>query len=348
MPIISEILTFLPSIGTEHSISKSIVSTTKVGIELEMEGVSQRSYEEHRASGWGFIPDGSLRESGIEAVLKKPLGGVKLVKALEHFTTWRKDHAPGAEVNDRTGMHVHVDVRDLTPRQLKTFLLTSIMFEEVFIEATGGRRDNVFCCRFATSDNQLMFVSKVGMLNRNNVETTFQGTEKYATVNMKSIYNLGSVEFRYHKGTLETDEILSWVNTLLQMKEYSKANEIIPEEMPAVYSACGGKEFFTQVLGEDIASKYYDIPDLEEKLLTGMRLAQDAILLFQLREQQDNIHYTLSKDNYKNPLIDVYLKQAGKSKGDKSEEHPLDEAIAQARAIMHDGGRNIGISRIRL
>ncbi len=341
MPIIQDIMQWLPRQDVPDIESKETVSNGKVGIELEMEGVPGRIWRETRCVGWNFVEDGSLRGGGVEAVLKKPMGGEKLVKALDNFTKWNKAHATTAEVNDRTGMHVHVDIRDLTPRQLKTFLLTSIIFEDVFIEATGGRSDNIFCCRFATSDAQLRFVSKIGQLNNDNCERMMQGVEKYATVNLRSISEKGSVEFRYHRGTLDKDEILSWVNTLLSMKEYAKRNEIVPEEMPTLYSSCGGKEFLARVLSDttgELAGKYYDVPDAEEKLRGGMRLAQDAVLINELEAQQDNIHYAMSKDNFSNPLLEVFVKGMMKPKRKKAGMR-LGEAILADRMREQGNGR---------
>lgn len=276
------------------------VSPDKVGIEVEVEGFPAKYYQNKELKWWYAERDGSLRNDGIEFILRHPTGGADLIKALEEFSNLTKNRK--VDMNDRTSVHVHVDVRNMTPKKLKTFLLLSIMFEEVFMKKTGNRQNNIFCCKFCTSDIQLKAVSDVGYLSRENVGNFFHATEKYASVNMLCMADKGSIEFRYHKGTIDTGEMLDWVNTLLSLKKYAMESEFNPEELTGMYSAGGGMQMFKDVLGEKLASKYSD-DETNEDLKRGMRLAQDAILLGNLHKKQEDIFYKINKDNFLNPLI---------------------------------------------
>ena len=293
--------------------SAELVSSDNVGIEIELEGVNRELYRNNRYSWWRAVKDGSLRNEGVELIFKNPTGGEGVTKALDELVKIVKKY-PTVQVNDRTGMHCHVDVRDLSPRQLKTFLMLAVMFEEVFINKTGARNNNVFCCKFAVSDIQLKFVSNVGYLNRNNYHDTFAYVDKYASVNCQAIIQKGSLEFRYHRGTYDRAEILLWINTLLSLKVFSRNNSIDPDELTRIFSAGGGTELFERVLGAEIAANYCD-EGTEELLVKGMRLAQDALLLGKLEREQDQILYSLNTPDFHNKLCEKFkLKKPIKKK----------------------------------
>lgn len=299
--------------------SAELVSTDNVGIEIELEGVPRNLYNAGRFKHWQAVKDGSLRGDGVELIFAGPKGGEKITEALDEMVNIIKKFK-NVEVNDRTGMHCHVDIRDLEPRQLKTFLLLAVMFEEVFIHKTGDRNNNIFCCKFATSDIQLKFVSRIGFLNRRNFNKTFANVEKYASVNCQAISQKGSVEFRYHRGTYDRAEILLWINTLLSLKVFARNNEIDPEELTRIFSAGGGTQLFERVLGAELAANYCD-ETTEELLVQGMRLAQDALLLGKLDREQDQLIYALQKPDYQNKLVENFNLKPVKKKGLKIRKH---------------------------
>lgn len=138
--------------------STNLVTNDYFGIEIEVESIVRN---QPNVPSWKCVHDGSLRNNGQEFIFAGPTCGIKAVTALRELDKALCNNT-GAECNDRTSTHVHVDVRDLTPKQLKTFLLLSIMFEEVFMRKTGNRANNSFCCRFAVSDAQLKAVSAIG------------------------------------------------------------------------------------------------------------------------------------------------------------------------------------------
>lgn len=289
-----------------------LVSKDNVGIEIELEGVNRDLYRNKRRTYWSAVKDGSLRNDGVEFIFKSPLGGDNVIKALDELVGIVKAF-PNVVVNDRTGMHCHVDVRDLSPRQLKTFLLLAVMFEEVLINKTGSRNDNIFCCKFSTSDAQLKFVSNIGYLTTRNKYDTFEEVHKYASVNCRAIIEKGSLEFRYHRGTYDKAEILLWINTLLSMKLFSRNNSIDPDELTRIFSAGGGTQLFERVLGAEIAANYCD-ENTEELLVQGMRLAQDACLLGKLVKEQDVILYGMNKEGFHNKLCEGFTPSKKKKK----------------------------------
>jgi len=284
-----------------------LVSDDKVGIEIEVEGIHRRLPE---FKHWHVVHDGSLRNGGVELVFNGPKGGLSVIEALNEADEALK--AVNGQLNDRTGLHVHVDVRDLEPKQLKTFMLLAIMFEEVFIRATGNRENNIFCCRFAVADAQLKAVSVIDKMKAGGIPEYLRVVEKYASVNMRCMFDMGSIEFRYHKGSYDKIEIRDWVNTLLSMKKFSRDRDINPALLAEMYSMEGGSQLFQEVVGEELYNKYYD-DRTDELLHTGMRLAQDAILIGEMANAEEEALKKLVSDeeNFINPFVAEFYNNVG-------------------------------------
>ena len=327
---VGEILDFgEPKEFKEHPL---LLTTDGVGIEIELEN-ARGPLTDHYLKYWQRVHDGSLRNNGIELVLRGPIGGEKVALALQEVQDIiPRKKAERPVLNERTGLHVHVDVRDLKPKQLKSFLLLAIMFEEIFMRKTGNRANNIFCCGFKTSDAQLEFVSNIGGMKTTNVNHIFNNVRKYASVNLYSIAERGSVEFRYHKGTYDKDEILQWVNTLLSLKKYSRLPSTDADNLTGKFSADGGPELFIEVLGAELANKYYD-ESSEKLLVSGMRLAQDALLMHRMRNMQNTIHRKYrNKEDDINPLAKKY-RAAYNDRPEETEETVEGGGYAVERAL---------------
>jgi hypothetical protein len=57
-----------------------------------------------------------------------------------------------------------------------------------------------------------------------------QEIPKYMTVNFRSIFTLGTVEFRTHRGTHNQDEILKWVDIILRLKDAACRINVDPRD----------------------------------------------------------------------------------------------------------------------
>ena len=122
--------------------SDKFVSSSLVGVEFELEGMNRfRVDDPEFAAYWKIVEDGSLRDGGKEFVLSRPFAGADLDKALSLFDKHVSKSGHDIKISDRTSVHVHIDVRDLTFAQLT-------IFETALFNMAGETRANNI---FATS-----------------------------------------------------------------------------------------------------------------------------------------------------------------------------------------------------
>jgi hypothetical protein len=204
---------------------------TYVGIEIEVERVfrtsgvllleGDESFSE--AHVWNNVEDGSLRNNGREFV-SLPLKGNDILFALDFLeTTLKKEkNCIAHEFTDRTSVHVHMNVRDLTMEQIKSLILTYIVVEPLLYSFVGGDRSkNIFCVPITdasltetlnyilTTTEHRRFLSGIG------------DWLKYTGFNLLPILSYGTVEFRHMLGTCSAKGLGTWINILLSMKKYA-------------------------------------------------------------------------------------------------------------------------------
>lgn len=171
------------------------------------------SLEELFGHFWFKTNDGSLRNHGIEYVTK--LGTTfkfasSAVKALEKFfSIVEKD----AQVNARTGLHVHVDARDLQLIDLQRLLLVYALFEEVLFNYSGARQNSVFCVPIGETD--LPLAQLRGINSQEKLKNFVNGyCKKYTGLNLAPLATQGTIEFRMHKGSINAAEINKWLQII--------------------------------------------------------------------------------------------------------------------------------------
>ncbi len=105
-----------------------------------------------------------------------------------------------AEFNDSCGLHVHLDHRVSTGRNpASNYLSLQRMQNFLFSLAHPSRRNNRYC-RF---EPQTDFFDK------------FQGNDRYTAVNTVALKKYRTIELRLMHGTLDIDEIKTFINCLL-------------------------------------------------------------------------------------------------------------------------------------
>lgn len=213
---------------------------TYVGIEVEVEQVLSdknvlfssyldRYGEEKSVAIWKNIEDGSLRNSGREFV-SVPLKGENIIYALQKLkqSLTKDKNCSGHEFTERTSVHVHVDARDLSVEQICSMLLLYSAVEPLMYNYCGGQRHkNIFCVPL----NQANITDNIGLIY-SNMEMGGSSTaleyinrwHKYTGFNLKPIRTKGTIEFRHMRGNLDVDNITSWINLILRLRNYAKAN----------------------------------------------------------------------------------------------------------------------------
>lgn len=222
-------------------------SNRAVGIEVELEGAGM--LESTRL--WNCISDGSLRNDGRELVTKLPLAGMDLQLALDELDPLLR--TAGVVASERTSIHVHVDVRDLTTEQVGNVLATYIACEAALYNFGGKNRyDNIYCPGVSAAQEQMSVMRKVMSSDQYVFAHGIHDWCKYTGINLRSICERGSIEFRGHEGTLDVARIEKWIKVLQQMFVYAiktKRNDILEQ------AKVGPANFLTGVFGIELAQE---------------------------------------------------------------------------------------------
>lgn len=205
------------------------------GLELEFVGVSPRTVAEtinnldgiecyfegyHHTTRpyWKIVTDASLDGTGGE-IVSPILKGVEGAKQLEKILD-ALDNLDGITVNVQCGLHVHLDVNDLTVAQIQTVYERYADYEsQIDMIMPRSRRGNNsrWCSSVTNTANRIKNVrggSKHRLAN---------AAGRYYKVNLQSLTRYGTMEFRQHSGTLNFDKIINWVSFLMAFVEKSTA-----------------------------------------------------------------------------------------------------------------------------
>lgn len=261
-----------------YETSEFLVSSDLVGVEIEMENILSRIPKLPELKYWRWVEDGSLRNGGIEAIFVQPLSGKDLVLALDEIEALWPTIEIEPEYNERTSLHVHIDVRELTFPQFINFVILASSFERTLFRFAGEHRArNLFCLSLEEAEGDVIKLGRcIKLGNPGDIRHALRDLGKYSSCNMASIFNHGSFEFRHHVGTHDKEQILKWINILLSMKRYA----IGLDELPTVaslreISANGIGQYIESVFGA--YAKYLMYRDIEHDVINGIRQAQDII-----------------------------------------------------------------------
>lgn len=248
-----------------------------IGLEIETEVLNKRDYpvgvveflvDENTGSPcwkvpaskyWTGVHDGSLRNYGIEYILKEPLSYDETLVALDEFKRVFKD-VPFLEKQPGTSVHVHLNFQNRTLLELASFITTFSLVENLLTEFSGlSRRSNLFARPHRVAEMQLdTNISMFKRINRGE-PTGFvldEGMNKYAVLNLASLSKLGTAEVRCFRGTTDTDEIKRWV-TILHSVYKSALSLKSPKELVSLYRHVG-VDLVKTILGPSYPFRYTD------------------------------------------------------------------------------------------
>lgn len=216
---------------------KLVDKSTYLGIEVEIENV-QKYYQ--TSPYWSQIEDGSLRNYGTEFV-SLPIKAWRVEQAL---TVLFEDLNTDIEFTERTSVHVHMNIRTLTLKQLESLIITYIVFEKVLFDFVGENRyNNIFCVPIVetTYGANLKNLIKSKVLSFN--------WQKYTAMNAVPIWNKGTLEFRHLSGTKDIKRIITWINLLLSLKVFAlqKSPEYIWDRILSLNTTSEYRNFAEEV-----------------------------------------------------------------------------------------------------
>lgn len=264
---LKEVIPHQPDIRT-YMEGTYIPNSCLVGVEVEL--------EQFRGNGsnltyWKMEHDGSLRDGGVEFVLRQPLTGIDLEKAIDELNTSVITDGK-YNSNHRCSTHVHIDVRDLSIEHLQKIVFIYSMFERFIYDMVEPTREHNFYCAPLYSSLQ----------NRRAIATSFEHKDfsvcpKYSGLNLRTVYKYGSLEFRMHEGMKQGKDIKKWIMLLMKLRSGTAVYENVSmRELLKLYSENSAQAILQQVLGADVME---DMVASNDRMRQSMRAAQDMLLL---------------------------------------------------------------------
>jgi hypothetical protein len=243
-----------------------------VGVEVEVENVLRVNPNVDLLL-WQRKEDGSLRNRGLEFVTP-PLQAPYVYPALELLLAGLNSTV---QFSKRTSIHVHVNVRNLTIPQIQNMLLTYHLVEPLLFKFVGGNRyNNIFCVPWTTQDGFRLAFSQASA--EAGLSTLASNGEKYSALNLNTMRNFGTLEFRHMPGTIDFKKIYQWVNLLLCLKVYGLRRSLpdLVGEITSLNTNSHYHEFLKNVFGE--FTPMLDISNLQSYMETQVLDVKDALM----------------------------------------------------------------------
>ena len=169
---------------------------------------------------WNLTSDGSInRIEDHEAVewVSMPSNGINLEKTIDNLIDWSREY--GGVVNKSCGLHVHIDATDTTWQDLVSIAIVGSYVEKyVYMMMPPSREDSNWCRPIPMSldnlraiDSENQFISEWYEKAGSSPSTDKYNDARYIGLNIHARYYLGSIEFRYHSGTLNRTKITNWI-----------------------------------------------------------------------------------------------------------------------------------------
>lgn len=241
----------------------------EVGIEIEVEG-------DHLTQGagplWRKEMDGSLNGNSAEYVLNLPCTRESVGESLSVLDKALKKSHTKVHESERTGVHVHINVQEMTMPQVFSFLILYGVFEDMLINYCGENRSgNLFCLGMKDAEYLPYWIRQCcpkkqwGYLPNADV--------RYGAINLEALKKYGSLEFRAMRGTVDMEILENWTKILLRIKDFSiKVKN--PVDIITMVSLQGENGFARKVFGEDLDLLWTQGQDWSKSIREGMRRMQ--------------------------------------------------------------------------
>jgi hypothetical protein len=222
------------SMSNQHARIAQAISAQGVDCRFETYNHSTRTWWKCTTDGSLLIPGGHSPDYAHGAEFVSPiLHGEEGFRQVAIVMSVLQAH--GVTTDKYCGLHVHVDAQHDDLKFHKTLAKFYGAYESVIdsiMPATrrGPMAGRGFCCTIAhASPLQIDATHSVSELFR--LLGRGAGAPRYVKLNLARKY--GTVEFRHHSGTLNSDKAINWIKTCQRMVEKA-ASGIVFEEAVAI------------------------------------------------------------------------------------------------------------------
>lgn len=202
-----------------------------IGCEIEAENGDRQEVLNSLNSRFGVQDDGSLSD-GTE-ITTPPLQLAEFEENIHHATTVMTE--AGFSISRSCGLHIHLDARDFKNDydKISNLFRTFYAIESIIYATLPNSRYTSSYCKPLNNDYKFTDINKK-ISTTNFDKKLYKSTNpdkndhyneiRYHGLNLHSIFNRGTVEYRYHSGTLSPEKIINWTNFLLHATEYALNN----------------------------------------------------------------------------------------------------------------------------
>lgn len=186
------------------------------GVELEIESANP----DWVVPGMQVKEDGSLRNNGWEFITE-PMTYSNLAYCLNLF--FNKSGVNANNYSERTSVHVHTNVGDMTFDQLAQVAILYQTFEDLLFTFIGDDRDkNIFCVPWSQTTLTYDVISSMNLKGHRKLKSW----QKYTALNLLPIFSIGTIEWRHMAGTPDMARILKWCTIIGRMFAWAKSHTL--------------------------------------------------------------------------------------------------------------------------
>tara|TARA_R100001594_G_scaffold23518_3_gene45969 strand:+ start:4310 stop:5587 length:1278 start_codon:yes stop_codon:yes gene_type:complete len=188
-----------------------------VGIECEVEGVDIDVWRDdgHSVDGWSAVSDGSLSNTGIEFISNPPSSGDTLYNNIDNLNRYVSENFDYF-ISQSCGMHVHVNALDVGWNELKHILYVARKLEPLlYAMQPETRRKSRWCKPIFYNSYDIRNIRSWECFQElwyqdDTPSTSKYNETRYHGLNLHARAYLGTIEFRYHTGSLNPRKIKAW------------------------------------------------------------------------------------------------------------------------------------------
>lgn len=209
------------------------------GVEIETE--TKSPYEVPGFFFWTTHQDGSLRDYGIEYVLKQPVKYEIVQEALKEFSE-KTGKIKFIRDSFSTSVHVHINMLNESAITLGNFITTYFLFENLLIRYSGPNRlSNLFCLPVCDAEETCNIAVNMmrGLPTKSHQSLVVsENNAKYAALNLSALGKYGSLEIRTFRGETDVKIVQEWIDILNKLLVYSR-NQKDPKDIMEQYRLGG-------------------------------------------------------------------------------------------------------------
>tara|TARA_R110000787_G_scaffold246295_1_gene352040 strand:+ start:653 stop:2431 length:1779 start_codon:yes stop_codon:yes gene_type:complete len=217
-----------------------IANRSKTAVAVEIEAVADFEYDEddedsdyserdyNYPSGWSDIGDSSIDSNNGREFIMEPDFGDDALRKISIFCKWLKNE--NFYVDNSCGLHVHTDAYYSGIEQLKGVLLVSRALEPfIYNMIPKHRSESRYSKPMDEIDSDIILGVKsakdfcdlwYGVMNGTNASTEKYNDSRYRGLNLHSRFLHGTIEYRYHHGTINDYYINNWVLLCLAISDF--------------------------------------------------------------------------------------------------------------------------------